>query len=173
MRKHTISVLVENKFGVLARISSIIAGRGFNIDSLAVGPTEDPSASRMTIVVAGDDRTLEQVKKQLNRLIDVISIQDLTKGKFIDRELMLIRVAVKPKTRAEVIGIAEGLKAKIDDVGVKSVVLQVVGNTEKIQTALELLEPFGIQEIVRTGRVALAREVQAPEKQTRPSKKKS
>ena len=160
MPKHTLSVLVENKFGVLARIATIIAGRGFNIDSLAVGETEDPTASRMTIVVDGDDRTIDQIKKQLNRVIDVITVQDLTKGEFIDREIMLVRVAVTAKTRPEVMDITQSLKAKVDDVGVKSVVLQIVGDAAKIHTALELLKPFGIKEIVRTGRIALAREVQ-------------
>ena len=158
--KHTLSVVVENKFGVLARIATIIAGRGFNIDSLAVGETEDPTTSRMTIVVDGDDRTIDQIKKQLNRVIDVITVQDLTKGEFIDREIMMVRVAVTAKTRPEVMGIGESLKAKVDDVGVKSVVLQIVGDAAKIHTALELLKPFGIKEIVRTGRIALAREVQ-------------
>ena len=160
MAKHTFSVVVENKFGVLARIATIIAGRGFNIDSLAVGETEDPTTSRMTIVVDGDDRTIDQIKKQLNRVVDVITVQDLTKGEFIDREIMLVRVAVTAKTRPEVMSIAESLKAKVDDVGVKSVVLQIVGDAAKIHTALELLKPFGIKEIVRTGRIALAREVQ-------------
>jgi len=160
MAKHTLSVIVENKFGVLARIATIIAGRGFNIDSLAVGETEDPTTSRMTIVVDGDDRTIDQVKKQLNRLIDVITIQDLTRGEFIDRELMLVRVAVTSKTRPEVMAIGDSLKVKMDDVGAKSIVLQIVGDAAKIHTALELLKPYGIKEIVRTGRVALAREVQ-------------
>lgn len=158
--KHTLSVLVENKFGVLARIATIIAGRGFNIDSLAVGETEDPTTSRMTIVFQGDERTIDQVKKQLNRLVDVITVQDLTKGEFIDRELMLVRVAVTSKNRAEVMDIAQSLKAKVDDVGTKSLVLQIVGDTAKILSALELLKPYGIQEIVRTGRIAMAREVQ-------------
>ena len=163
MAKHTIAVIVENKFGVLARIATIIAGRGFNIDSLAVGETEDPTTSRMTIVVDGDERTIDQIKKQLNRCIDVITVVDLTKGEFIDRELMLVRVGVTTKNRTEVMGLAESLKAKVDDVGAKSIVLQVVGDAAKIHTALELLKPYGIKEIVRTGRVALAREVQ-PEK---------
>src|SRR3989338_907034 len=151
MPKHILSVLVENKCGVLARIATIIAGRGFNIDSLTVGETEDPTASRMTIVVDGDDRTIDQIKKQLNRVIDVITVQDLTKGEFIDREIMLVRVAVTAKTRPEVMDITQSLKAKVDDVGVKSVVLQIVGDAAKIHTALELLKPFGIKEIVRTG----------------------
>lgn len=168
MAKHTISVIVENKFGVLARVATIIAGRGFNIESLAVGETEDPTTSRMTIVVDGDERTLDQIKKQLNRMIDVITVIDLTKGEFIDRELMLVRVSVTTKTRTEVMGVAESLKAKVDDVGAKSVVLQIVGDAAKIHTALELLKPYGITEIARTGRLALAREVQAAKAKTKP-----
>lgn len=165
--KHTLSVLVENKFGVLARIATIIAGRGFNIDSLAVGETEDPTTSRMTIVFQGDERTIDQVKKQLNRLVDVITVQDLTRGEFIDRELMLVRVTVTAKNRAEVMDIAQSLKAKVDDVGTKSLVLQIVGDTAKIHSALELLKPYGIQEIVRTGRIAMAREVQPESAKTK------
>ncbi|OGX37308.1 MAG: acetolactate synthase small subunit [Omnitrophica WOR_2 bacterium RIFCSPHIGHO2_02_FULL_68_15] len=165
--KHTLSVVVENKFGVLARIATIIAGRGFNIDSLAVGETEDPTTSRMTIVFQGDERTIDQVKKQLNRLVDVITVQDLTKGEFIDRELMLVRVAVTAKSRAEVMDIAQSLKAKVDDVGTRSLVLQIVGDTAKIRSALELLKPYGIQEIVRTGRIAMAREVQPENTKTK------
>ena len=165
--RSTLSVIVENKFGVLARVATIIAGRGFNIQSLAVGETEDPTTSRMTIVVEGDERTIDQMKKQLNRMIDVITVQDLTKGEFIDRELTLLRVAVTTKTRPEVMEIAQSLKAKVDDVGVKSVVLQVVGDASKVHTAIELLKPFGIKEIVRTGRVALSREVQPETAKTR------
>lgn len=158
MAKHVLSVLVENKFGVLARISTLIAGRGFNIDSLAVGETEDPTASRMTIVVDADNKVLEQVKKQLNRLVDVISIQDLTKGEFLDRELLIAKVAVNAKTRPEVVEVARTLQAEVADVGVKTLTLQVVGDQAKIKTLLELLAPYGIQEVVRTGRVAVARE---------------
>ncbi|MCM8794993.1 MAG: acetolactate synthase small subunit [Candidatus Omnitrophica bacterium] len=158
MKKHVLSVLVENKFGVLARISSLIAGRGFNIDSLAVGETEDPTASRMTIVVDGDDKTIEQVKKQLNRLIDVISIQDLTREEHLDVELIMCKVSVTPKTRPEVVEIARTLKAEVADVGVKSVTIQLVGDQTKIRTLLELVKPYGIKEIVRTGRVALSRD---------------
>lgn len=158
MAKHVLSVLVENKFGVLARISTLIAGRGFNIDSLAVGETEDPTASRMTIVVDGDNRVLEQVKKQLNRLVDVISIQDLTRGEFLDRELLLCKVAVSAKSRPEVVEIARTLKAEVVDVGGKTLTIEVVGDQVKIKTFLELVAPYGIREVVRTGRVALARE---------------
>ncbi len=158
MAKHILSVLVENKFGVLARISGLIAGRGFNIDSLAVGETEDPTASRMTMVVEGDDRTIEQVKKQLNRLIDVISIQDLTKEEYLDRELILVKISVTPKTRPELVEIAETLKAEVADVGVKTLTIQLVGDVPKVKTLLELVKPYGIEEIVRTGRVALSRD---------------
>ena len=158
MAKHILSVLVENKFGVLARISGLIAGRAFNIDSLAVGETEDPTASRMTIVVDGDDKTIEQVKKQLNRLIDVISIQDLTKEEPMDRELILVKVSVTPKTRTELVEIAETLKAEVADVGVKTLTIQLVGDQTKIKALLELVKGYGVKEIVRTGRVALSRD---------------
>ncbi len=158
MAKHVLSVLVENKFGVLARISTLIAGRGFNIESLAVGQTEDPSASRMTIVVDGDNKVLEQVKKQLNRLIDVISILDLTKGEFLDRELILCKVTVTSKTRPEVVEVARTLQAEVADVGVKTLTILLVGDQNKVRTMLGLLEPYGIKEVVRTGRIALARD---------------
>ncbi|MBI3317922.1 MAG: acetolactate synthase small subunit [Candidatus Omnitrophica bacterium] len=158
MAKHVLSVLVENKFGVLARISGLIAGRGFNIDSLAVGETEDPTASRMTIVVNGDEKTIEQVKKQLNRLIDVISIQDLTREEHLDRELVLCKVAVTPKTRSELVEIAQTLKAEVADVGVQAMTILLVGDQAKVKTLLELCKPYGIQEIVRTGRIAISRD---------------
>ena len=158
MAKHILSVLVENKFGVLARIAGLIAGRGFNIDSLAVGETEDPTASRMTIVVDGDDKTVEQVKKQLNRLIDVISVQDLTKEEHQDLELFLCKVSVTPKTRPELVEIAETLKGEVVDVGVKTITILLVGDQKKIKTFLELVKPYGVKEIVRTGRVAMSRD---------------
>lgn len=162
--KHTIAVLVENHPGVLARISGLFSARGFNIDSLAVGETEDPTVSRMTIVVEGDERTLEQVKKQLNRLIDVITIQDLTQKDFLDRELILIKVKVTQKDRAQIIEIAETLKANIVDVGLHTITIEGVGESSKIDTMIELLKPFGIKEIVRTGRIAMTKESKAEEK---------
>lgn len=158
--KHTISVLVENHPGVLARISGLFSARGFNIDSLAVGETEDPTVSRMTIVVEGDERTLEQVKKQLNKLIDVITVHDLTQKKFIDRELLLIKVeAATSKDRDEIIGVAESMGANIADLGARSITVEGVGDTSKIDKLTELLRPFGVKEMVRTGKIAMAKDV--------------
>jgi acetolactate synthase-1/3 small subunit len=154
--RHIISVLVENKFGVLAHVSGLFSARGFNITSLAVGETEDPSASRMTIVVEGDDRTLEQIKKQLNKLIDVIKVSDLTSTDFVDRELVLIKVKVGAKTRQDVIKIVENMSAAIANVGSDMLTVEAVGDQNRIKTLLELLRPFGIKEMVRTGRIAIA-----------------
>ncbi len=161
--KHTISVLVENHPGVLARISGLFSARGFNIDSLAVGETDDPTVSRMTIVVEGDERTLEQVKKQLNKLIDVITVHDLTQKKFIDRELLLIKVeAATAKDREEIIGVAESMGANIADLGARSITVEGVGDTSKIDKLTELLRPFGVKEMVRTGKIAMAKDVNEP-----------
>ncbi|MFH0771735.1 MAG: acetolactate synthase small subunit [Candidatus Omnitrophota bacterium] len=157
--KHTISVLVENHPGVLARISGLFSARGFNIDSLAVGETEDPTASRMTIVVEGDERTLEQVKKQLNKLINVITVQDLTKKKFLDRELVLIKVkALTAKDRAQIIDISETTQANVADVALETITVEATGESSKIENLIKLLRPFGISEIVRTGKIAMAKE---------------
>lgn len=153
--KHTISALVENRFGVLARISGLFSARGFNIDSLAVGKTEDSTVSRMTIVVDGDERTLEQVKKQLHKLIDVITVFDFTKKDFIDRELILIKVGVSSQNRSQLIEIADTLEAKVVDVSVKTLTVELSGNEKKVETAIELLKPFEIKEVVRTGRIAI------------------
>jgi len=161
--KHTIAVLVENHPGVLARISGLFSARGFNIDSLAVGETEDPTVSRMTIVVEGDERTLEQVKKQLNKLIDVITVQDLTQKKFIDRELILIKVeAVTAKDRNQIIEIAETIEANIADIGSQTITIEGTGETSKIKKLTELLKPFGIKEIARTGKIAMAKDAKEP-----------
>ena len=155
--KHIISVLVENKFGVLARISGLFSARGFNIDSLAVGETDDPSVSRMTVVSEGNEATLEQVTKQLNKLIDVIKVQDITNQDYIDRELMLIKVNAGKKDRAELIQIVDTFKAKIIDVKPGALTIEIAGEQSKIDAIMELLIPFGIREIVRTGRIAMAR----------------
>ena len=156
--KKTISVLVENHFGVLTHASGLFSARGFNIDSLAVGETEDPTISRMTIVVDGDERTLEQVKKQLNRLIDVIKVIDLTEESFIDRELVLIRVSIDEKNRPEILQIIDTFQAKMVDVKKDSAVIEFSGDQGKIKSFMEILKPFGLIEIVRTGRIAMGRQ---------------
>ena len=156
--KHTISVLVENKFGVLARISGLFSARGFNITSLAVGETEDPTVSRMTIVVQGDEKTLDQVKKQLNKLIDTIKVVDFKEGDFVDRELMLLKVAITPKNRKEVLEAIESIGAVTENAGSRSISVSVTGDHTKIKALLELLRPFGIMEVVRTGRIAMSTE---------------
>jgi len=155
--KHTLSVLVENKPGVLARVSGLFSRRGFNIDSLAVGVTENPTISRMTIVVEGDDRILEQVIKQLNKLIDVIKVSDIKPESSIDRELALIKVEAGPKERSEVMQIADIFRAKIIDVGAKTLVIEVTGDVSKINAMTDLLRRFGIKEMVRTGKVSMLR----------------
>ena len=159
--KHTISVLVENKFGVLARIAGLFSARGFNISSLAVGETEDPTVSRMTIVVEGDEKTLEQIKKQSNKLIDVIKVIDFKEGEFIDRELILLKVAVTAKNRKEILEAVDSVGAKIVNAGSKSISVEAVGEQSKIRALLELLRPFGILEVIRTGRVAMSIEDKA------------
>lgn len=155
--RHTISVLVENKFGVLTRIAGMFSGRGFNIDTLNVGPTLDPSTSRMTIVVRGDDTVLEQVTKQLNKLVDVIEIQDFADNQYVDRELLMLRVGVDATSRAEVMQICDIFRAKIIDVQQKNLAIEVTGNESKISKFLLLMGNFGITELTRTGKVALAR----------------
>jgi acetolactate synthase I/III small subunit len=155
--RRTISVMVENKFGVLARISTLFAARAFNIDSLAVGETEDPSVSRMTIVVSGNENVLEQVEKQLNKLIDVIKVTSYHEEDHIERDLALIKVKADKTTRNEIFQIVDVFRAKIVDVAPESLVVEVTGDESKI-TALEaLLKPFGIREMVRTGIIAMGR----------------
>ena len=155
MEKFTLSVLVENKFGVLARIAGLFSARGFNINSLAVAETEDPSVSRIIMVVDANEKILEQIKKQLNKLIDVIKVVDLTEKDYIDRELVLIKVKIDTKTKDKVIQAVDSLDAKVVDMGKGSITIEEVGDTKKISATLELLRPFGISEIVRTGRIAI------------------
>jgi acetolactate synthase-1/3 small subunit len=155
--RHTISVLVENKFGVLTRIAGMFSGRGFNIDSLNVGPTLDPSTSRMTIVVNGNDATLDQVTKQLNKLIDVIEIEDFSDDEVVERELVLMRVKVDASGRAEVMQMCDIFRAKIIDVQHNNLAIEITGNESKIEKFLLLMGKFGLLEMTRTGRVALAR----------------
>ena len=155
--RHTISVLVENKFGVLTRVAGLFSGRGYNIDTLNVGPTQDPNTSRMTIVTRGDDSTVEQIVKQLNKLIDVIEVTDFHEGEYIDRELVLVKVSVDAKTRAEVMQLTDIFRAKIVDVQPKSVTVEITGDESKNEKFLELMKSFGILELTRTGKVALPR----------------
>ena len=155
--QHIISVLVENHFGVLARISGLFSARGFNIDSLAVGETHDPSISRMTIVVTGDARVIEQVDKQLNKLIDVIKVTDMTQEDHVEREMMLLKVSHNTKNRSEIIQLVGIFKGRIVDYNTKTLTVEVVGYAEKIQSFIDILRPFGIKEVARTGRIALQR----------------
>ena len=155
--RHTLSVLVENKFGVLTRISGLFSGRGFNIDTLNVAPTQDPTQSRMTVVVKGDDNTLEQITKQLNKLVDVIKVHDFRDGEYVDRELVLIKVGADTKTRPEIMQICDIFRAKIVDVAHKTLAIEITGDESKISAFLELMEPFGIRDITRKGKVAMPR----------------
>jgi len=155
--RHTLSVLVENKFGVLTRVTSLFSGRGFNIETLNVGPTSDPKNSRMTIVVVGDDNVLDQVVKQLYRLIDVIDIQDFQDKDYVDRELVMIKVKVNKSTRAEIMQMCDIFRAKIIDVQPKSVSIEITGDEGKVDKFIALMKNFGVVDLARTGRVALAR----------------
>jgi len=155
--KHTLSVLVENKAGVLTRVTSLFARRGFNIDSLAVGVTEDPSLSRITIVVGGEDTSLEQVAKQLHKLINVIKIQDLDPKETVDRELVLYKVNAPADRRHEIIEIANVFRAKIVDVGKSTLTIEATGAGDKLSAMEDLLRVYGIKELARTGKIALSR----------------
>jgi acetolactate synthase-1/3 small subunit len=155
--RHTISVLVENEFGVLSRVAGLFSGRGFNIESLTVAETMDPTVSRMTIVTSGNDQIIEQILKQLNKLISVIKVIDLTDTDTVDRELVLIKVNAEPETKPEVLRLVDIFRAKIVDVAPRCYTIEMTGDEEKISALLQLLKPIGIREIVRTGRVAIAR----------------
>jgi len=158
--RHTISVLVENKFGVLARVAGMFSGRGFNIDTLNVAPTEDASLSRLTVTVHGDDAQLDQCIKQLHKLINVLDVKDFKQGQFVARELVMVKVAADSATRAEIVQLCDIFRAKIIDVSQHSVILEVTGNDSKLQAFLDLIEPFGIKELARTGNLALQRREQ-------------
>ena len=155
--RHTISILVENKFGVLTRVAGLFSGRGYNIDSLNVAPTHDATASRMTIVTHGDESTLEQIVKQLNKLPDVLKVQDFRDGEYVDRELVLIKVQVDARARAEVMQITDIFRAKIVDVQPKSLTIEITGNESKVEKFINLMNTFGIMELTRTGKAALPR----------------
>jgi acetolactate synthase-1/3 small subunit len=162
--KHTLAVEVENTPGVLARVAGLFSRRGFNIDSLAVGRTDNPAVSRMTIVVEGDDRYLEQLNKQLHKLVDVIKISDITRDAYVDRELVLIKVSADAARRAEIMQLVDIFRARIVDVGPKTLTIEVTGNDGKITAFEESLRPFGIKELVRTGKIAMLRGFKAGSK---------
>jgi acetolactate synthase-1/3 small subunit len=155
--RHTLSILVENKFGVLTRIAGMFSGRGFNIDTLNVGPTLDPEISRMTMVVRGDDKVLDQVTKQLDKLVNVISVEDFGDTDYVDRELVIIRVKADSKVRADIMQVCDIFRAKIIDVQYRRLAIEITGSEGKIEKFLTLMEPFGITELTRTGKIALSR----------------
>lgn len=157
---HTISVLVRNEAGVLSRISDLFSGRGYNIESLTVATTLDTDYSRLTIVTTGDDKVIEQINKQLNRLIPVIKVMDFMTEESIEREFILCKVTARDEDRSEILRIAEIFNAKIIDVTHKSYTLQALGDERQIRSLIELLRPIGIKELVRSGRVAISRETQ-------------
>ena len=160
--QHTITALVENKPGVLARVSGLFARRGFNIESLAVSITDDPSVSRMTIVVTGDDAVLEQITKQLHKLIDVIKVEDYQGMPIVQRELAMIKVNAEAPARPDIMQIVNIFRAKIIDISDKTFTVEVTGSVEKIDAMEELLKPYGIRELVRTGRIAMMRGARIP-----------
>src|ERR1700691_700863 len=155
--RHTISVVVENKFGALTRVAGLFSGRGYNIDTLNVAPTEDPATSRMTIVTRGDDATLEQIVKQLEKLVNILEVNDFREGEYIDRELVLVKVSVDSKSRAEVMQITDIFRAKIVDVQPKCLTIEITGNESKIGKFLDLMKTFGVLDLTGTGRAPLPR----------------
>jgi acetolactate synthase-1/3 small subunit len=155
--QHTISILVVNRFGVLSRISGLFSGRGFNIESLNVAETNDPEISRMTIVTIGDDSKVEQITKQLHKLVDVIKVIDLTEENFVDRELILVKMNAEPRVREEILRIVEIFRSKVVDVSASTYTIEITGDQSKIKGFLDLLRPLGIKEVVRSGRIAVSR----------------
>ncbi len=155
--RHTVSVLVENKFGVLTRVAGMFSGRGYNIDSLNVAPTHDPERSRMTLVARGDDATVEQIVKQLQKLVNVIEVTDFRDYEYVDRELVLVKVKVSGKSRSEVMQITDIFRAKIVDIQPKNMTIEVTGNENKVTKFVKLMENFGVMDLTRTGKVALPR----------------
>jgi acetolactate synthase-1/3 small subunit len=156
--RHTISCQVENKFGVLSRVAGLFSGRGYNIESLSVGETIDPAVSTMTIVTTGDDQIIEQITKQLNKLIDVIKVIDLVEIDHVEREMVLVKVTPKKENKAEVLRLAEIFRGRIVDSSQKTYTIEITGDEKKIEAFIELMKPMGIKEFVRTGKVAIARE---------------
>ncbi|MEE8423089.1 MAG: acetolactate synthase small subunit [Thermodesulfobacteriota bacterium] len=159
--RHTISILVDNEFGVLSRVSGLFSGRGFNIESLCVAETFDPDVSRMTIVTSGNEQIIEQIIKQLHKLINVIKVNDLTGTDHVERELMLVKVATDANNRAEILRIADIFRAKIVDVNPKYYTIETTGDEGKLKALTELLRPHGIKEVARTGKIAMVRSTQS------------
>ena len=159
-KPHTVALMVVNRFGAFARIAGLFAAKGYNIDSMTVGPTEDESISRITIVTHGDDQIVEQILKQLNKLIDVIKVVDLTHDSFVDRELVLVKVHSAPQNRSEIMQIGDIFRAKVVDISGKSLTMEATGSQQKVDAFIKMLKPFQIVEMARTGRVALKREFQ-------------
>ncbi|MHC4196731.1 MAG: acetolactate synthase small subunit [Planctomycetota bacterium] len=155
--KHTITATVVNKVGVLVRIAGLFSSRGFNIDSLNVGETEDPNLSRLTIVVNGDDAVLEQVRKQLGRVIDVIKVNDLTHQAYVERDMVLVKVNVPPGKRGDILEVVNIFRGKVVDVGQKDIIVELAGTEDKVEAMMKLLRPYGIKETARTGQIAMIR----------------
>jgi acetolactate synthase-1/3 small subunit len=155
--RHVLSALVQNQPGVLAHVSGMFASRGFNIDSLAVGETEHPHLSRITVVVMGDDRLLEQVRKQLEKIVTVVKVLDISREDFVERDLMLIKIDAKPEQRAEIKALVEIYRGRIVDVSPEQLMVEISGQEKKIEAFIEALRPYGIRELARTGRIALVR----------------
>ncbi len=161
-RRHVLSALVQNQPGVLAHVSGMFSSRGFNIESLAVGETEEPHLSRITVVVVGDDRHLEQVRKQLEKIVTVVAVQDISREDFVERDLMLIKVDATPDRRAELQGLVQIFRGRIVDVGPEQVMVEISGQEKKIEAFVEAVRPYGIRELARTGRIALVRGSRLP-----------
>ena len=155
--RHTISCLVRNRFGVLAHVAGLFSSRGYNIESLTVSKTEDPMFSRMTIVTVGDDSVIEQIRKQLGKLIDIIKVIDLSDVETVERDLLLIKVNAQPGTRGEIIQLTEAYGGRVVDIGQKELLAELTGSEKKVDSFVRLMQPFGIKEIARTGRVSMAR----------------
>lgn len=172
MRKHILSIVVQNQPGVLAHIAGMFAARGYNIDSLVVGRTEDPGLSHMVIVSLGDDATLEQIRKQLGKIVPVVKVRDLTEQQCVQRDLMLTRVHCPPEKRVELRQITEVFRGNIVDVGPRSVVVQLTGTEEKVEAFIDLVRPYGIKQLSRTGLIAMSRDLQQPETEQAPRKAK-
>lgn len=155
--KHTLAVLVENQPGVLSHVAGLFSRRGYNIESLVVGETEDKTVSRITLVVDGDERVIEQVSKQLNKQVEVIKVNDITNEEIVERQLLLVKVHADPETRQEIMQIVEIFRCRIVDIGRRSLIIEATGDEEKVLAIIKSLQPFGIQELVRTGKVAMVR----------------